>query len=129
MRSVATPPDGAPERIGRALGRLVVGGRAAARQAATPEARDKLVKAARAAEAVARRKVAEHGPHVADVTAQRAVDRVYGLLRARVGLLAWILEPHVQEARQAAGNRARRLAESARPDVTDPGEESSAPKT
>lgn len=111
-------PDGAPERIGRMLGHMVARGRSAARRAGEPESREKLAAAAKAAEAVARKKWAERGPDVAEVAAHRAVDRMLWALRIRSGFLAAALEPFAQQARDAAGRHARRLAETKPEDAT-----------
>jgi hypothetical protein len=73
---------------------------------------EKMAAAAKAAEVVARKKWAERGPDVAEVAAHRAVDRVLWVLRIRSGLLAAALEPFAQQARDAAGRHARRLAET-----------------
>jgi hypothetical protein len=122
---VGTTPEGTPERIGRMLGRLVVSGRAAARQANTPEGREKLAAAARAAGEVAREKLGDHGPDVAEVAAQRAVDRAFWIVRARLGFLGAILDPVADKARQAAGAHARRL--SSPPDPEKPADPQAPP--
>jgi hypothetical protein len=98
------------------LGRLAVRGQGTARRMAEPEAWQKLSAAARTAETAARKRWAGHGPDVAELVAQRAVDQALGTLRVRSGLLAPALEALTEAARRAAGRRARQLAMSVAPD-------------
>jgi hypothetical protein len=118
---VTTPPDGAPERIGRMLGRAVARGRAAARRAREPESQAQIAAAARAAADVAKRRLGEHGPDMAEAAAHHAVDRALIALRLRSGFLGVVLDPLLGEARTAAVHHARRLA--ARPPAEAPGKD------
>lgn len=115
-----TPQDGAPERIGRFLGRAVAKGRVAARRAGEPETRDRLAK-------VAAKAWEDRGPDVAEVVANRAVDRALWVLRARAGILGPLLEPFAREARDAASAHARRLAATKRAEGSE--EPAAAPPT
>ncbi len=62
------PPDGLPERAGRALGRAVFRGRAIARQLGDPAVQERFLATGRSA-------AARHGPEVVERAAQRATDR------------------------------------------------------
>jgi hypothetical protein len=76
---MAERSDGAPERVGRALGRALLRGRGMARQLGDPTTQERLVAAGRSA-------AARHGPDAVEQAAQRAVDRALIGVAARSGI-------------------------------------------
>lgn len=117
--------DGAPERLGRLLGRAVVRGRVAARRLSDPETVDRFEQAGRAAAQRAQRELANRGPDAAEQIAERAVDRVFWGLGTHSGLLVSVIRPLAQPMRNAAGTLARDLAKAA--GGTDPAQPQLAP--
>ncbi|HEX4214051.1 MAG TPA: hypothetical protein VIA06_12100 [Candidatus Dormibacteraeota bacterium] len=109
--------DETPERIGRLLGRLVVRGRTAARQAIEPETQERMRDAYRTLSEraqptvdAARRTWDERGPDIAEAAAHRAVDGALGAIGLRFPFLRGPLGPLADRVRQGAGSRARELA-------------------
>lgn len=132
--------DGAPERVGRLLGRLVVRGRAAARRAAEPESQERVREAyralserARPAAEAARRTWVERGPDIAEAAADRAVDGALGAVGLRFPFLRTVLRPLADGVREGARSHARRLASPPPGPVEEPSppdqEERPAPPT
>jgi len=101
------PPDGLPERAGRALGRAVFRGRAIARQLGDPAVQERFLATGRSA-------AARHGPEVVERAAQRATDRALWGIAARAGFLGAALHQVRPATSQAVGRLARGIAESVR---------------
>lgn len=99
--------DGAPEQVGRTLGRAVARGRLIARQLGDRAGRERLL-------AIGRSAAAQHGPDVAEQAVQRAVDRAIGGVAARAGFLGAALHQLRPAAGRAAGKLARSVADRAR---------------
>jgi hypothetical protein len=98
--------DGVPERMGRALGRALLQGRAIVRQLGDPAVQDHLIERGRAA-------AARH-PDVVERAAQRVTDRALWGIAARAGVLGAALHQVRPSAGLAVGRLARGIAESFR---------------
>jgi len=96
-----------PEQAGRALARAVGRGRVIARQLGDPAVRERLIATGRSA-------AAQHGPDVAEQTAQRVVDRALWGIAVRAGFVGAALNQLRPAAGRAAGKLARDVAAKAR---------------